>query len=212
MESNRSHRTLYSEFAGARFADVISLNFDRRIALSSARTRFVSAPTPCPEGTHGEPLYRHDRIEHSKGPPTRVWYPHGDTKKFSTLKLGVRRYGFYVGSLEETTSGYGESWRVQRAYYQQDRVDRAKSDALRWIDVFLSRPLAFIGCGLTFDEWPFWFMLRDRAEQRRQVPAYYLASSKLPGDRADALQKVGVTVLEFHSRDQLWDVIRSCLH
>jgi hypothetical protein len=73
LEAVSSKRALYREIAGARFADVISLNFDRRIAFSaSGRCRFERGPSPCPYGAHGETLCRHDHIDHGGGIGTRV--------------------------------------------------------------------------------------------------------------------------------------------
>jgi hypothetical protein len=105
---------LYRELVAARFADIISLNFDRRVALSSRSTKFVNAPSACREGPQGESLYRHDCVTHTPKGRTRIWYPHGDTNKFATLKLGVRKYGFHLGTLEESRQGFGDEWRVKR--------------------------------------------------------------------------------------------------
>ena len=135
LEAVGSARALYREISAARFADVISLNFDRRVALSLRGCRFMSGPNPCPEGSHGETLYRHDLLAHAPDVHTRIWYPHGDTKKFSTLKLGVRKYGFYIGTIGEAHSGSGEYLAIYArvapvgqapgARYRPAEVDRA---------------------------------------------------------------------------------------
>jgi hypothetical protein len=78
---------LYRDIAMAGFRDIVSLNFDRRIAFGSKRQSFVSGASPCPLGSHGESLFRHSLIRHSNGTETRVWYPHGDVKKSATISL-----------------------------------------------------------------------------------------------------------------------------
>lgn len=213
LEASSSDRELYREFASARFADVLSLNFDRRVALSVESPRFKSAPSPCSEGSHGETLYRHDLLQRGSGLSTRIWYPHGDTKKYSTLKLGVRKYGFYVGTIEEIHSGDGESWRVKRPWYQWDKVPGFDPSVPRWTDAFRTRPLVFIGVGLSFDEWPLWSMLARRAAlpRRQRTPAYYVTGSAVAPEHAGALANHGVQVLSFPSFVEMWDGIRSAI-
>ena len=159
---------LYRLVATAGFPDILSLNFDRRIALSCRDQRFVSGPSPCPLGSHGESLFRHSAIQHENGTTTRVWYPHGDVKKASTIKFGVRKYGFYVAVLREYVGASDGSWRYRASSLSHLAEPKAKSALLRktpaWVPLFLSRPLMFIGCGLTLQEWPLWWLLRRRAE------------------------------------------------
>jgi hypothetical protein len=166
LEPIASQRSLYLEFSSARFTNIISLNFDRRIALSFSKTSFQSAPVPCPEGSHGEALYRHDLLVSADGSATRIWYPHGDTKKSATLKLGVRKYGFYVGILEEAIENRGDEWRVRRSYHDEREKRRKDEHTPSWVDSFVKDTVIFIGCGLSFDEWPLWAMLRRRARTR----------------------------------------------
>ena len=213
LEAAASRSVIYREFSSARFADVISLNFDRRIALSFSGSQFKCGPNPCPQGSHGETLYRHDLLQHAGGMRTRIWYPHGDTKKFSTLKLGVRKYGFYLGTIAEADSGQGESWRFTRSWDQWDNLPASDPGAPKWTDPFLDRTLVFIGCGLSFDEWPLWSGLRGRAGQaaRRRKPAYFLTASALAPDHASALADHGLTLISFPSYDHLWDEVRSAI-
>lgn len=213
LEANAAHRGLYLEFSSARFADVLSLNFDRRMALSFPTLHFKGGPNPCPEGSHGETLYRHDLLEHTGGIRTRIWYPHGDTKKPSTLKLGVRKYGFYVGTIEESQSGRGEDWRFKRAWNQWEKLPVSNPQTPKWTEVFLNRTLMFIGCGLSFDEWPLWSMLRRRAAQpaRRRRPAYFVTASPLPREHTCALGDHGIAVLSFSSYEHMWDAIRPAI-
>jgi hypothetical protein len=159
---------LYRLVAAGGFPDILSLNFDRRIALSCRDQRFVAGPSPCPLGSHGESLFRHSAIRHENGTTTRVWYPHGDVKKAATIKFGVRKYGFYVAVLREYIGASDGTWRYHKRSLSHLAEPKAKSALLRktpaWVPLFLSRPLMFIGCGLSLQEWPLWWLLRRRAE------------------------------------------------
>jgi hypothetical protein len=205
---------LYREVTDARFLDIVSLNFDRRIALSSKQTGFVNAPANCREGPQGETLYRHDRISHPSRSFTRVWYPHGDTKKFATLKLGVRRYGFHLVTLEESRRGFPDAWRVKRREIMWDKP-RIKN-APKWTDVFISRPLVFIGCGLSLDEWALWWMIRTRAfvvagDGKKETPkTIYVGVRKASSNDAlgHILRQHRITAIEFDSFDDLWKAVR----
>jgi hypothetical protein len=213
LERRVSGRRLYRELACARFSDILSLNFDRRIALSSPKCRLRAAPSPCPQGVHGETLYRHDFLQSDAG-TTRIWYPHGDTKKPTTLKLGIRKYGFYVGVIEETFTDMNSHWRSKGRYGQvRDRIVLSDPTASRWTDVFLSRPLVFIGCSLSRDEWPLWSMLRRRVAQRErlQQAAYFASGAPIDDDQRETLARQGVELLAFSSHDRMWDSIRAAI-
>jgi len=213
LEAGASERVLYREFSSARFADILSLNFDRRLALSFPKAKFKTAGNSCPEGPHGESLYRHDLLEDAAGFRTRVWYPHGDTKKYSTLKLGIRKYGFYVGTIEETQSNCGDDWRFKRSWDQMDNVPVADQGLPKWTEIFLGRPLIFVGCGLSSDEWPLWSMLRRRAAQddRYRESAFFVTGSAISSEHQRALADHHISLLGFSSFDQMWDAIRSAI-
>jgi hypothetical protein len=235
LEAIKSQNSLYREFSNARFNDIISLNFDRRIALSFPRPQFKSGPAPCPEGSHGETLYRHDLLDHADGAQTRIWYPHGDTRKWSTLKLGVRKYGFYVGTISEAKGGhnpgYSDSWRHKRSWDQWDdlrrqtweqrdglRDNKLKSTSKRnqkpsrYLDPFLNGAIVFIGCGLSFDEWPLWSLLRIRATvSGRRPPAYLVTGGGMLPEQSCALAYHGIEILSYPSFDHMWDDLRSAI-
>jgi hypothetical protein len=213
---------LYREVVNARFLDIVSLNFDRRIALSSEQTEFVNAPANCREGPKGEMLYRHDRISHPGGGCTRVWYPHGDTRKFPTLKLGVRQYGFHLVLLEESRQGFGDEWRVKRGWEQsvghEYKIQDSKKRTPKWTDVFLNRTLVFIGCGLSLDEWALWWMIRTRAliandGRKKSLKTIHVSvRTTLSSDTFGHIFKQhGIIALEFDSFDELWKAVRNAI-
>lgn len=215
QETRYSAFELYSEFAEARFRDIISLNFDRRIALSSGREKFVVGPKRCPEGSHGEALYRHSLIPHDAGAVTRIWYPHGDTRKASTLKLGVRKYGFYVVTLRESLGETDDQWRYKRSWLQSDDYGiKEVSEAGTWVHRFLSRPLVFIGCGLSRDEWPLWSLLRERDLVCPDQVVMYLTAGRETEEERNLLRLnplLQVKVVRFPSFAELWTTVRETL-
>jgi hypothetical protein len=145
-----------------------------------------------------------------------VWYPHGDTKKFSTLKLGVRRYGFYVVLLAESHLRLGDQWRFKRAWHQWGEDQTVLDYGASWIDAFLERDVVFIGCGLSLDEWPLWSMIRRRAVgshaalgTARPGLFYVRAGPPRPQDvPPHVLQRHQIQVLAFSSFDDMWTAIR----
>jgi hypothetical protein len=219
LEATASALSLYRDFSNAQFADIVSLNFDRRLALSFREPRFKRGPAHCPQGTYGETLYRHDLLEHADGTQTRIWYPHGDTRKAATLKLGVRKYGFYIGTIAEVQSGAPADfadWRFKRSWMQWEELrndQREDQQAPMWIDPFLNAAIVFIGCGLSADEWPLWSTLQDRARirSRNRAPAYFVTGSAISAEQSSAFAEYGIEIASYPSFDRMWDDIRMAI-
>lgn len=182
QEADSRAFALYRQIAGAGFRDILSLNFDRRIAQSSAKVSFDAGPSPSPLGSHGESIFRHSVIPLETSAATRVWYPHGDVKKAATIKFGVRKYGFYIAVLREYVSGRNGAWRYRASSLPHLVDPDVKANLLRetaaWVPLFLTRPLLFIGCGLSPQEWPLWWLLRHRLKIGA-APALCLAISSI---------------------------------
>jgi hypothetical protein len=217
-DASASSHTLYREFADAGLADIISLNFDRRIALAGAKEVFVAGPRRPREGPKGTTLYRHSRVSGRAGTTTRVWYPHGDTRRIETLRLGVRKYGFHLGLLQEHVFRSDSSWRDPSAavapYISDDeRPDHGwlEPDDERppsWVGVFRSRPLVFIGVGLSPDEWSLWWLLQMRSGE----PGYYAHVGTLDRDlRQTLVELAAIEPVRFDSYDELWARVRGAL-
>jgi hypothetical protein len=205
-EDNSRSFELYRQIAEAGFRDILSLNFDRRIARSCAKASFDAGPSPSPLGSHGESIFRHSVLRFGSNRATRVWYPHGDVKKAATIKFGVRKYGFYVAVLREYVHGQDGSWRYRASSLSHLAEPKAKAALIRdtpaWVPLFLSRPLVFIGCGLSPQEWPLWWLLRHRRKMKAPS-AFYLAfsSSGVPAH----LQSVPeVRTILFDTPADLW--------
>jgi hypothetical protein len=223
QERTTSHCRLYGAFLGARFHDIVSLNFDRRLALHSERETFRSAPKRRGIRAVDETIYRHSKVSHDGSVATHIWYPHGDTKSFSTLKFGVRKYGDYINGLERQRASLMAKLRnpnspsadkTRLTLQDFDRVNRCTGTRAKWITwpkILLMSPLVFVGCSLAFDEWPLWWLLHQRArilatfDEKLRPPALYLHVGSLPsnlqGNPCD-LRPVG-----FDSFEELWTVV-----
>jgi hypothetical protein len=144
QEKQCSGFRLYQDIVMAGFTDILSLNFDRRIAMGSKSARFCVGDGASRYGSHGESLFRHSVVPQPNGMSTRVWYPHGDVRKADTIKLGVRRYGFYIGVFREHLQELGDSWRYKPNSRQVQRSpDKVETHGAvtTWIDLVLHRPL-----------------------------------------------------------------------
>lgn len=196
---------LYRVVAQCGFADILSLNFDRRIALGVPKSTWVTGPTPCPLGSHGETLFRHSFVSAGSAPPTRVWYPHGDVKKTATIKFGVRKYGFHLGVLREYLGGVDAAWRYRLTSQTVLPDARVKELAIReapsWLPAALTRPLLFIGCGLSLQEWALWWLLRRRMESGA-APALFLTIGDATPPHLRGRREVHV--VRFDSPERLW--------
>ena len=165
---------LYKLIVDCEFKDIISLNFDRCLSLASGTKSIKSSTNE--KNKDGVTLYRHSVIDRSKR-NTNIWYPHGDTKRLDTIKLGVRKYGTYINWIESLRGSYMNRWYEEDAIYcsynnrswippnEWDKKVRAWSTSSSWVNIFKSAPLLFIGCSLLPDEWPLWYLLNQRARQ-----------------------------------------------
>jgi hypothetical protein len=181
------------------------LNFDRRIALAAPKCRFQAGPQPSPHGPAGESLFRHCVAHHAEGGVTRIWFPHGDVKKATTIKFGIRTYGFYLGVLEEHLRRKGGSWRYRPTPWQRENLRQASPhhpDTPSWIRPFLTRPVVFIGCSLCPDEWALWSMLRHRLMARRAPPAFYVAFGSFV--RPAHFSVGAIRPIVFADADRMW--------
>ncbi len=182
---------LYKLIVDSGFQDIISLNFDRCIALAGATKSVISLNQE--KSKDGVTLYRHSHIK-TPHHHTRVWYPHGDTKRLDTIKLGIRKYGVYINWIESMRGTYMSRWYEEDQKYcnsyggdwipphEWDRVVRTWNTPASWVNIFKSAPLLFIGCSLLPDEWPLWYLLNQRARQTA-----FLDQEGSPDDRPETI-------------------------
>ena len=177
LENSVGEYSLYRRFASAGFKDILSLNFDRRLALSLNCRSVSSSVTESDSENklHTRSLFRYSDARERD---VRIWYPHGDSKRADTIKLGVRRYGIYIAAINEVRNRYMRHWYDSDEIYQLrgglhwalptenwDDIVRSWDFKRSWANVFMSAPLVFVGCGLGEDEWPLWWLLNQRARQ-----------------------------------------------
>lgn len=210
-ESHEHHAMalpLFDRLIGdARFQDVLSLNFDRSLLLSGGRSaRRV---------TGSNSLDRHGW----RG-PTRVWYPHGDTQKAATIRLGVRSYGLYVQQLEAAVRTYKAAERRRRAAGENGPYrELARLEPASWLETSLDAPLLFLGCGLSTDEWPLWWFLHQRARNHarlspKQRPPTFVLLKATNRDEVPAhlaCSPAGVTLLTATEHDACWERLYEAL-
>jgi hypothetical protein len=222
---------LFKDFATAGFRDIVSLNFDRRLALAAGGGTVITAVPRA--GIHEQALYRHSRISAREGLVTRIWYPHGDTKKKETLKLGVRKYGLYIAEIDALRGRYMNHWYKCDEHYQRsggthwalptdvwDDLVRTWPEGQSWACVFMSAPLLFIGCGLGHEEWPLWWLLNQRARQTTYLDqpnasprpdTIVLTAGATAGP--DHLQRdlCHIENIHFPTYEAMWSAVRGCL-
>jgi hypothetical protein len=192
------HKTLpfYKAFLDLGFRDIVSLNFDRTLSLQE-KGKVVSSSLKRDDPRLSQfanyaryvvTLFR--RTELANVHKTRVWYPHGDTKNRDTIKLGIREYGIYIKSLEQAANLCLEeeiSFLISHQYnyyydpsifnmhdYQYYRglwsEEIRSHPELNWVWLLLNTPVVFLGCGLSWDEWPLWWLLHQRARNIARLP------------------------------------------
>eukprot|EP00054_Salpingoeca_dolichothecata_P024063 m.162776 g.162776 ORF g.162776 m.162776 type:complete len:332 (-) comp24896_c0_seq2:1903-2898(-) len=217
---NERARSFYSQVLGGGFSDILSLNFD--ICLEGAALK-TTKHLPSKEqlksfhdGHLDESLFRHYHatLEPKQETWTRVWHPHGDLQKASTLKLGVRSYGSYIKSVSHACQSYKirEKKAPNRTTFFQSI--RSKIEELSWIDLFMSAPLVFAGTSLSSCEWPLWWALHQRARNFARYPKDKTPATLVLGAKGDQLLQTNlagspanVELLLFDSHDEMWEAL-----
>jgi hypothetical protein len=192
FETEPKHPEFYRAFLDMGFRDIISLNFDRTLSLQGKHKLANANEGGNPDyyknyRRHSVTLFRHINVKPRR---TRLWYPHGDTGKFDTIKLGIREYGIYIKSIEEAIQAYIKTWigfleeegfnffqdpeifdMGKYCYYWKLWCEEVRHyEPLNWVWLFISAPVVFLGCGLSSDEWPMWWLLHQRARLFARLP------------------------------------------
>ncbi|MFK8036928.1 MAG: hypothetical protein AB8B74_01460 [Crocinitomicaceae bacterium] len=224
-EESCKNYDLYKVILNTKFKDIISLNFDRCLALAGQTRTITSLSNE--KSKDGTTLYRHSLINRKKS-STRIWYPHGDTKRLDTIKLGVRKYGTYINWIESLRGSYMHRWNEEDEIYckynerswippnEWDSTVRSWTKPSSWVNIFKSAPLLFIGCSLLPDEWPLWYLLNQRARQTA-----FLDQKGSPDDRPETIVLTAgktrpihllnhpeyIVNIHFESYDKMWKTV-----
>jgi hypothetical protein len=182
FEDEAPQRPLFAEVLTWGLRDVVSLNFDLSLVRAAGEQRLSHAISredlPALRRKlgrhlpHDASLYRRAELPGAVA-TTRVWYPHGDTGRAETIKLGVHAYGRTIRGLEHAAGAYH---REEKQH--EDRGGGAWRDALRelplgslsWATVLLGSPILFLGVGLSLEEWPLWWLLHRRSRLHARLP------------------------------------------
>ena len=199
-------RTLYDELIEGGYRDIISYNFDRRLACAGEGKlcRAVGMrPAAGVARRDYDALILHDRCG-----GTRVWYPHGCTKVPSTIKTGARQYGTYIGALERARTLYKQRERVSVAQSGWAAFAASVRESPRnWFELFMVSDLVFVGLSLGPDEWDLWWALHQRARNfaRRpeQRPRTFVLTEK---ERGPSGSPAGVETVELF-RHEIWRLL-----
>jgi hypothetical protein len=209
---------LYKEVLSWGLRDIVSLNFDLALAHAGGRRRLTHTPSKDrrPRGPSRDPsLFRRADVSVAGG-TTRLWYPHGDTARADTLKLGVNAYGRAIRSLEGAVGTYHRKRRSHEGAPWSDALRDLPDGVLSWATVFLGSPLLFAGVGLSLDEWPLWWLLHRRARLHARLPpeqrpgTWTLVRRRTPDPVPDHLRgaPAGVTAVPVPSHPAVWQAAR----
>lgn len=80
-----------------------------------------------------------------------VWHPHGDYKNKKTITFGLRQYSQTIKDLERA-----------RNRYKQYEIAGNEPVITSWVDLFMSKPLLFLGTSINPAEWDIWFAMVNR--------------------------------------------------
>jgi hypothetical protein len=199
------------------FRDIITLNFDLHLETSSDSYKNFG------EGRgklRKSSLYRRNEVRFADARhPIRIWHPHGDVARYSSIRLGTRLYGLYIQELERMRGNFMQYAEVYSSTPDRGRdIEVAQTrDFVRllphpnWLALFMHQPIVFFGTSLSTDEWPMWWALHERAryQNRMAIPIpTAVAVVVKPGQESPKHllgKPANLELLEFPSYDDLWE-------
>lgn len=118
---------LYRSLLGKGFRDLMTLNFDERLARASAAPRLFKPASPSDqrirrEATFGVLRQLYQRWHLADPAFSRLWQLHGRTGAPATILLGVARYGRYI---EDLNLGWQRFKSAERDFSYSRRRDRS---------------------------------------------------------------------------------------
>jgi hypothetical protein len=133
--------------------DVISYNID----LMSER--LLNGKVPKTQKGSSELIRRHRIIKRVKGITSlRIWHPHGDRDSTKTVALGLWRYQRVMDEIYKYRREFKKS---EKNNYEVSRRKSVESPDTVF-DLYMNRPLLFIGTSLDTAELDQWYMLLIR--------------------------------------------------
>ncbi|MBS4058277.1 MAG: hypothetical protein KGZ82_13235 [Bacteroidales bacterium] len=79
------------------------------------------------------------------------WHPHGDRKNKASITFGLRQYANLLKEVEDA-----------RSKFKLNEYTTTVIEPTSWVDLFMSKPLLFIGSSIDKAEWDIWLALVNR--------------------------------------------------
>lgn len=205
-ETLASTPPFYGELLNAGYRDIISFNFDRRLALAGGGKKGSTNIKFDEPERHVNALGDFDT---AKG--TRIWYPHGRTDNPRTIKTGARQYGRYISAIEDARKHYKDRERKgpkETAQTWGDFRQHTREHPKSWFDFFMVSDLVFFGLSMGTDEWDLWWSLHQRArnyaKHHDKCPRTIFIQTTQDGPYG---RPAGLDVVQFPSHDRAWAVL-----
>lgn len=189
-------------------ADVMVLNVDLAIErLLDAGGDSLSA------GNAGALLERHREVSRGVENPLRIWHPHGDRADATRTTFGLGHYAKGTAPLQHAFEDFKKKERQEGFEQSRQRLVAAPGN---WFNLFMSRPLVFVGTGLSEAEWDIWYALvmrwrnyAKRKNRKYHPPAWILTipdNHRHVPDGDDRIRR-----LEADNWDQAWAFLTQAL-
>jgi len=217
--SARPIQPLYQHILELGYRDIMTLNFD--LLLEHGGLQHVLHSHTIRAKQLSSLYRRYDVRAEGLQHDVRVWHPHGDVGRAGTLRLGIRKYGLYIRELEHQRNNCmkiykmfsGKSNRGRDFEISQTRDFVRLMKTPNWFALFLHSPVVIIGAGLSYDEWPLWWALHERARylNRMQLKFPTAIAVEASADRSKYSHLRGmpadIELLEFDSNQVIWDTL-----
>ena len=187
---------------------IVSLNFDTIILGNGDYTRIKND--------------KKSRLLHFNQNNKIFWFPHGSTKKTSSVCLGLRQYGFLANTLEKKLRNFKA---YERSFNNDNKSLLKEKDFDKLIStlaygkeidpgnllighIFLA-PLILFGVGLSESEWGLWWVLNQRARNFARVPhlkppTIIIVDKNDPRQNFWSMCPAGITPIYVNNWDEGW--------
>lgn len=119
-------------------------------------------------------------VDGGAGEPIRLWHPHGDRRRPTSIKLGLRHYASLTPQIEKARK---DAKRLERELGYPDAWEHARVSPKSWVELVLNRSILVLGASLSESEWDLWQSFVDRqrnfAKSKNRVhrPAAWILST-----------------------------------
>ena len=140
--------------------DVIDFNFDWLLLGGKPKFKGSSKGKPTPEskklrGRIGDQRLIRDFWQEGEDGSARIWKPHGHVGRPTSLRLGLRDYGFQPVLYQQAFAEYKGSQRLQKvkkASFSSRAIIKSLDTPKSWIEPFMDLPVRIVGLGISPEE------------------------------------------------------------